>query len=103
MWAALAFIGTLAEGAYLGTSETAKINVLTHPDWKHPIEFINALWTVLIMDFDFFNEGYGSTVRWLIFLPISIGTMISFVLVIIPAMISAVGGLFRSFGGLVGR
>ena len=87
-------VGGICEMSYIGEDEVSKLQRLLQPDfpdYKIPIlgqiaafvtvawDYVQVLWEMFWWDYPFF-EGSWSLVRYMFFIPLSIGAVVSLVL-----------------------
>lgn len=96
--------GGLMEGSYLGSDEASLLEQTVGIQTYHVMgitiprpstEWVGALGKMMLWEYAFFRNPDGSPnewaiVKWLIFLPISVGLMYTFAVTFIPILIQGV-------------
>jgi len=101
----LSILSGILEGAYLGDSELADVRRFTQAPftepWAMPGWIVGILSKVLFFDYAFFH-GEWAILRYIFFLPIGIGVIISYGALLFQAAVvalrGAVGGIARLLG-----
>ena len=100
----LTLLSGILEGAYLEGDETSTIRDFLRMDWANPLvlpgQLIGNLNKVLWFDYAFF-DGEWAILRYIFFLPISIGVVISYGALLVQAAIVAIRGVVGGLARLV--
>jgi len=91
----LTLVCTVGQMRWIG-DEAVPLMIALRPIKYGATAWMDAVGDMVMFRYTFF-EGSWIVVRWIFFLPVSIGFMIGLALAMLQAVASAVGGLFRAF------
>lgn len=99
-----AVFGGMVEGSFLGEDETSHLETVLDIETytimgisipKPSTEWLSATADMLLWEYAFFYDEDGSAnewsiIKWLIFLPISLGLMYTFVVTFVPILLEGI-------------
>jgi len=89
LFVVFSLISGLIEWAY--GSEVTKLTTLMKPSLS--ISYVENLWNMFWFNYPFFS-GHYAVVKYAIFWPISIGLIVSFVVMVVSGIVGLLRGLF---------
>ena len=90
----LTIIFSVGEMSWVG-DEAAPLFIALNPFHYGASAWMTALGDIVLFRYTFF-EGSWILVRWILLLPISVGFMIGFSVMLAQGVVSAIGGVFRA-------
>ena len=90
----LTLLCTVGQMTWIG-DEAAPLMIALNPFEYGATPWLSALGDMVMFRYTFF-EGPWILVRWILFLPVSLGAMVGLAITLMQGITSAIGGLFRA-------
>lgn len=86
--------GIVEQVAPLSSTAISRLDILMNPQWTNITGYVNNLWSMFWFDYPFLQDSW-QLVRYILFIPVSIGVIVVLILTVGQILVGAIGSVLR--------